>query len=222
MTEVQQNLAKIREQLPANVQLVAVSKFHPAEMIQQCYEQGQRIFGESHEQELRIKVPSLPKDIEWHFIGHLQTNKLKLVLPFASLIQSIDSIRLLEAINNWGLNNDRSINVLLELHLGAEETKNGLEEAEIREILVRSAEYEHIVFRGLMGMATNTSDETIIRADFDRISRLKSDLKKEFPELRQFNELSIGMSGDYRIALEYGATIIRIGTNIFGPRKISE
>ena len=219
---ISENLNSIYNELPLNVKLVAVSKFHPAEEIMQAYNIGQRAFGESRPQEMAEKHKLLPKDIEWHFIGHLQTNKLKLVLPFASLIQSIDSIRLLEAINNWGLNNDRSINVLLELHLGAEETKNGLEEAEIREILVRSAEYEHIVFRGLMGMATNTSDETIIRADFDRISRLKSDLKKEFPELRQFNELSIGMSGDYRIALEYGATIIRIGTNIFGPRKISE
>ncbi len=219
---ISENLNNIYNELPLNVKLVAVSKFHPAEEIMQAYNIGQRAFGESRPQEMAEKHKLLPKDIEWHFIGHLQTNKLKLVLPFASLIQSIDSIRLLEAINNWGLNNDRSINVLLELHLGAEETKNGLEEAEIREILVRSAEYENIVFRGLMGMATNTSDETIIRADFYRISRLKSDLKKEFPELRQFNELSIGMSGDYRIALEYGATIIRIGTNIFGSRKISE
>lgn len=219
---ISENLNNIYNELPLNVKLVAVSKFHPAEEIMQAYNIGQRAFGESRPQEMAEKHKLLPKDIEWHFIGHLQTNKLKLVLPFASLIQSIDSIRLLEAINNWGLDNGRSINVLLELHLGAEETKNGLEEAEIREILVRSAEYENIVFRGLMGMATNTSDETIIRADFDRISRLKSDLKKEFPELRQFNELSIGMSGDYRIALEYGATIIRIGTNIFGPRKISE
>lgn len=219
---ISENLNNIYNELPLNVKLVAVSKFHPAEEIMQAYNIGQRAFGESRPQEMAEKHKLLPKDIEWHFIGHLQTNKLKLVLPFASLIQSIDSIRLLEAINNWGLDNGRSINVLLELHLGAEETKNGLEEAEIREILVRSAEYENIVFRGLMGMATNTSDETIIRADFDRISRFKSNLKKEFPELRQFNELSIGMSGDYRIALEYGATIIRIGTNIFGPRKISE
>ncbi|MGP1566955.1 MAG: YggS family pyridoxal phosphate-dependent enzyme [Candidatus Cryptobacteroides sp.] len=219
---ISENLNNIYNELPLNVKLVAVSKFHPAEEIMQAYNIGQRAFGENRPQEMAEKHKLLPKDIEWHFIGHLQTNKLKLVLPFASLIQSIDSIRLLEAINNWGLDNGRSINVLLELHLGAEETKNGLEEAEIREILVRSAEYENIVFRGLMGMATNTSDETIIRADFDRISRLKSNLKKEFPELRQFNELSIGMSGDYRIALEYGATIIRIGTNIFGPRKISE
>lgn len=219
---ISENLNNIYNELPLNVKLVAVSKFHPAEEIMQAYNIGQRAFGESRPQEMAEKHKLLPKDIEWHFIGHLQTNKLKLVLPFASLIQSIDSIRLLEAINNWGLDNGRSINVLLELHLGAEETKNGLEEAEIREILVRSTEYENIVFRGLMGMATNTSDETIIRADFDRISRLKSNLKKEFPELRQFNELSIGMSGDYRIALEYGATIIRIGTNIFGPRKISE
>lgn len=219
---ISENLNNIYNELPLNVKLVAVSKFHPAEEIMQAYNIGQRAFGESRPQEMAEKHKLLPKDIEWHFIGHLQTNKLKLVLPFASLIQSIDSIRLLEAINNWGLDNGRSINVLLELHLGAEETKNGLEEAEIREILVRSTEYENIVFRGLMGMATNTSDETIIRADFYRISRLKSDLKKEFPELRQFNELSIGMSGDYRIALEYGATIIRIGTNIFGSRKISE
>lgn len=219
---ISENLNNIYNELPLNVKLVAVSKFHPAEELMQAYNTGQRAFGESRPQEMAEKYKLLPKDIEWHFIGHLQTNKLKLVLPFASLIQSIDSIRLLEAVNNWGLDNGRSISVLLELHLGAEETKHGLEEAEIRDILVRAAEYESIVFRGLMGMATNTSDETIIRADFDRISRLKSDLKKEFSELRQFNELSIGMSGDYRIALEYGATIIRVGTNIFGPRKISE
>lgn len=219
---ISENLNNIYNELPLNVKLVAVSKFHPAEELMQAYNTGQRAFGESRPQEMAEKYKLLPKDIEWHFIGHLQTNKLKLVLPFASLIQSVDSIRLLEAVNNWGLDNGRSISVLLELHLGAEETKHGLEEAEIRDILVRAAEYESIVFRGLMGMATNTSDETIIRADFDRISRLKSDLKKELPELRQFNELSIGMSVDYRIALEYGATIIRVGTNIFGPRKISE
>ncbi|MGP1610528.1 MAG: YggS family pyridoxal phosphate-dependent enzyme [Candidatus Cryptobacteroides sp.] len=219
---ISENLNNIYNELPLNVKLVAVSKFHPAEELMQAYNTGQRAFGESRPQEMAEKYKLLPKDIEWHFIGHLQTNKLKLVLPFASLIQSIDSIRLLEAVNNWGLDNGRSISVLLELHLGAEETKHGLEEAEIRDILVRAAEYESIVFRGLMGMATNTSDETIIRADFDRISRLKSDLKKELPELRQFNELSIGMSVDYRIALEYGATIIRVGTNIFGPRKIFE
>lgn len=216
---ISENIHNIIKELPQDVRLVAVSKFHTADEIMEAYGCGQRLFGENRPQEMAEKCKVLPKDIEWHFIGHLQTNKLKLVLPYASLVHSIDSLRLLEAIERWGGDNDKIINVLLELHLGAEETKYGMTEAEIRDIMERNAEYHHINFMGLMGMATNTDNKDIIRADFKRISDMMTGLKAEYPSLRDFKELSIGMSGDYRLALEYGATIVRIGTGIFGPRE---
>lgn len=215
---ISEKLNIIKNELPPNIKLVAVSKFHPSDEIMEAYNSGQRLFGENRPQEMAEKFNLLPKDIEWHFIGHLQTNKLKFVLPYTSLVQSIDSLRLLEAVNAWAVNNGKIIDVLLELHLGAEETKHGLDEAEIMDILGNAALYTNIRFKGLMGMATNTPDENVIRSDFKRIAELKSRLNKGFPSLDGFEELSIGMSGDYRIALEYGATIVRIGTGIFGPR----
>jgi len=170
----------------------------------------------------------MPSDVEWHFIGHLQTNKLKLVLPYAAMVQSVDSIHLLDAIQQWGATNNRIISVLLELHLGAEETKHGLTEEEITAILDAAAQWHHIRFCGLMGMATNTEDEAVIRSDFERISRLFRTIRSNLATidspaakdlLSSFRELSIGMSGDWRIALEYGATLIRVGTAIFGARE---
>ena len=222
---VEDNLRKIYGELPPGVKLVAVSKFHPSSMILSAYHAGQRCFGENRPQEFAAKAIELPDDIEWHFIGHLQTNKLKLVLPYASMVESVDSLHLLEAIEKWGSLNGRVTSVLLELHLGAEETKGGFTEDEITGILesVTDADavnpYPHVRFCGLMGMATNTDDEACVEADFMRIREFKERLDSSFPELKDFRELSIGMSNDWKIAVRHGATIVRIGTAIFGPRE---
>ena len=213
---IKDNLSAIYSELPSAVKLVAVSKFHPVEELKEAYAAGQRLFGENRPQELAAKVPQLPDDIQWHFIGHLQTNKLKLVLPYAALVESVDSVHLLEAVDRWGRENGRIIPILLELHLGAEESKQGLTEAEIRQVLAR--DWPGVSIRGLMGMATHTEDEALIRADFARISALQQSLRQQYPGL---TELSIGMSGDWRIAVEYGATLVRIGTAIFGTRPLS-
>ena len=224
---VEDNLKNILKELPPEVKLVAVSKFHPASDIQAAYNAGQRRFGENRPQEFAAKVPSLPDDIEWHFIGHLQTNKLKFVLPYASLVESIDSLHLLEAVDKWGSEHDKVIDVLLELHLGAEETKGGFTEEEIESILSRSLSgaegsgaegpFSHIRCRGLMGMATNTDDVSVVEADVARIEAFKKSLEDRY-DLPGFTELSIGMSHDWPVAIRHGATIVRIGTAIFGPR----
>ena len=217
---VEDNLKRIYGELPPGVKLVAVSKFHPFEEILSAYQAGQRVFGENRPQEFASKALQLPQDIEWHFIGHLQTNKIKLVLPYASLVESVDSIHLLESIENWGSLNDRTVNVLLELHLGAEVTKGGFHESEIVDVLGNACAgcYPHVRFCGLMGMATNTDDESVIEADFKRIEDFKHRLDDMFPALKDFKELSIGMSDDWPVAVRHGATIVRIGTAIFGPR----
>ena len=225
---VSDNLKALYEKLPSAVKLVAVSKFHPVSRLMEAYNAGQRVFGENRPQELAQKVPQMPADVEWHFIGHLQTNKLKLVLPYVSLVQSVDSLHLLEAIDKWGTDNGKTVDVLLELHLGAEETKHGFSEEEIVTILNAAGEGipspaergSHIRIRGLMGMATNTEDEGVIEADFARIEALFQRIRAEHPELRDtFTELSIGMSGDWPIAVRHGATMVRIGTDIFGERE---
>lgn len=215
------NLANIREGLPEGVKLVTVSKFHPVQALMEAYRAGQRCFGENRPQELAEKVPLMPSDVEWHFIGHLQTNKLKLVLPYAHLVQSIDSLRLLQAVDRWGGEHGKTLDVLLELHLGSEETKGGFDEAGIESVLQKhvAGAYSHVRFHGLMGMATFTDDESVIRAEFAHVHSFKRKLDAAYPQLNDFTELSIGMSGDWRIALEYGATIVRIGTAIFGPRE---
>ena len=222
---VEDNLSRIYGELPPGVKLVAVSKFHPSSMILSAYQAGQRCFGENRPQEFAAKAIELPDDIEWHFIGHLQTNKLKLVLPYASMVESVDSLHLLEAIEKWGSLNGRVTSVLLELHLGAEETKGGFTEDEITGILASVSDadavnpYPHVRFCGLMGMATNTDDEARVEADFMRIREFKERLGSSFPDLKDFRELSIGMSNDWKIAVRHGATIVRIGTAIFGPRE---
>ena len=218
---IQENIIAIRQELPPEVKLVAVSKFHPVEAIREAYAAGQRAFGENRPQEFAKKVEELKdlSDLEFHFIGHLQTNKLKLVLPYAHLVQSVDSLHLLDAIQDWGKANGKVISVLLELHIGAEQTKTGFKEEEILDILFRANKYTHIRFCGLMGMATHTDCEEDIRADFARIADFRAYLQGLFPELTDFRELSIGMSEDWKIALEYGATIVRIGTAIFGERQ---
>ena len=203
---------------------MAVSKFHSVPELMEAYRAGQRCFGENRPQEFAMKVPEMPSDIEWHFIGHLQTNKLKLVLPYASLVESIDSKRLLDSVNAWGKANGKVVPVLLELHLGAEETKGGFTDQEIIDILSEYVDadsaYSHVHIRGLMGMATNTDDEAVIDSDFSRIEAFKKNLDRMFPSLNGFTELSIGMSDDWQLALRHGATIIRVGTAIFGPRKV--
>ncbi len=233
------NLQSILRKLPSGVQLVAVSKFHPIEQLREAYAAGQRVFAESRPQELAAKVPQMPADVQWHFIGHLQTNKLKLVLPYVSLVQSVDSLHLLDAIKSWALANHRTVDVLLELHLGAEETKQGFTEDEILDIATAEKNYfspdfaknqfssanatpthvplKGVKIRGLMGMATNTEDISVVERDFERIEGLFRKIQAMgFPD---FTELSIGMSGDWPVAVRHGATMVRIGTDIFGPRQ---
>ena len=221
---------KLIGELPATVKLVAVSKFHPFEAIQEAYEAGQRIFAESRPQELLAKVKRLEElraergedymaDIQWHFIGHLQTNKLKMVLPYVSLVQSVDSERLLGAIQTWGAANGKVISVLLEPHVAAEQTKQGFEPEEVYSILQRSSEFDCIRFSGLMGMATFTDDESVICADFAALRTIYDNCRERFDSLAaDFNEFSIGMSDDYPLAISYGSTMVRIGSMIFGER----
>jgi len=217
---VKDNLSALYSKLPSGVKLVAVSKFHPVERLMEAYDAGQRIFGENRPQELSAKVPQMPPDVEWHFIGHLQTNKLKMVLPYVSLVQSVDSMHLLEAIDAWGREHGKVTDVLLELHLGAEETKQGFSEEEIRMICSGNTHLGNLRIRGLMGMATNTGDEAVIEADFARIESLFKRIRAERPEICDtFTELSIGMSGDWPVAVRHGATMVRIGTDIFGSRE---
>lgn len=223
---IKENIDRILSELPSEVALVAVSKFHPCEAIAEAFAAGVHRFGENRPQEFFEKVNTLQSDfgiprgsIEWHFIGHLQTNKLKFVLPYADIVESVDSLHLLQAIDRWGSANDKTIPVLLELHIGAEETKQGFVEEEILDVLFRNEEFRNIRFCGLMGMATHSLEEADIRADFGRISYFMEYLKDLFPELEDFKQLSIGMSGDWKTAIEYGATIVRIGTSIFGERE---
>lgn len=212
---IAENLHKIINELPPEVNLVAVSKYYPAEAVQQAYDAGQRRFAESRPLDFAAKVEALPKDIEWHFIGHLQTNKLKFVLPYATMVQSVDSRHLLDEIQKWGKANNKVIDVLLEIHIGAEETKQGFHEEEAMEILFNAEKFPNVRFRGLMGMASHTDDESVIDADFERIDTMMADFVGLFPELEDFNQLSIGMSDDYKIAVRHGATMVRIGTAIF-------
>ena len=220
---IKERISNLLAQIPDNVQLVAVSKFHPLEAVLEAYSAGQRIFAESRPQELLSKVNALDTnafpDLEWHFIGHLQTNKLKMVLPYVSLVQSVDSLHLLEEIQKWAAAASRTVSVLLELHIGAEESKQGFHEEEILELLFNSDRYPNIRFCGLMGMASHTDDEAVIDADFGRIDSFMAYLVDLFPELEDFRQLSIGMSDDWHIALRHGATMVRIGTAIFGSRQ---
>ena len=220
---IKERISELVSNLPSGVQLVAVSKFHPLEAVLEAYGAGQRIFAESRPQELLSKVNALDTnafpDLEWHFIGHLQTNKLKMVLPYVSLVQSVDSRHLLDEIQKWARANDKTVSVLLELHIGAEETKQGFHEEEIVDLLFDAANYSHIRFCGLMGMASHTDDEATIDADFDRIDSFMAYLVDLFPELEDFRQLSIGMSDDWQIALRHGATMVRLGTAIFGSRQ---
>lgn len=221
MYDVKGNLREVLGNLPAGVNLVAISKFHPNEYIEAAYAEGQRIFGESHEQELARKVESLPKDIEWHFIGHLQTNKVKYIAPYISMIESVDSLKLLKEINKQAAKHDRVVKVLLELHIAEEETKSGFSFDDCRELL-ETGEWrtmEHVQICGIMMMASNTDDEQQIAQEFDAAYAFFKEVKeKYFADDDAFCERSWGMSHDYRIAVKHGSNMVRVGTTIFGPR----
>ncbi|WP_370861271.1 YggS family pyridoxal phosphate-dependent enzyme [Parabacteroides faecis] len=219
---ISQNIVQLKASLPANVTLVAVSKFHPAEALKEAYNAGQRVFGESRAQELTAKQKVLPGDIEWHFIGPLQSNKVKDIAPFIHTIHSIDSLKLLQEVNKQAVKNSRMIRVLLEIHVAQEDTKHGLTPDECRELLQNEqlAELRNIQICGLMGMATYTDDTTLIEQEFHTLHELFSDLKSiYFKGNDNFAVLSMGMSHDYPIAISQGSTMIRVGTSIFGERE---
>jgi pyridoxal phosphate enzyme (YggS family) len=216
-----EKINNIQKTLPAGVRLVAVSKYHPASLIQEAYDAGQRIFGESHVQELVAKHDALPKDIEWHFIGHLQTNKVKYIAPFVSLIHAVDSERLLIEIDKQAKRSGRTIPVLLQVHVAKETTKFGFTPDELLNFMENGdwRQYTNIRFSGIMCMATNTDDEALIASEFEQAKTLFHRIKeKYFSDSNTFNECSWGMSGDYPIAIEHGSTLIRIGSMIFGER----
>ncbi len=231
---IKETINKLNSELPAAVKLVAVSKFHPFEAIEEAYAAGQRIFAESRPQELLAKVkrleelrvergePEYMSDMEWHFIGHLQTNKLKMVLPYVSLVQSVDSVRLLQAIDSWGRANNKVLNVLLECFISGEESKQGLSEQEVTEIVSGEHKYDFVHISGVMGMASFTDDESVIRSDFQRLLDMSQILQDWVGEGGNVDadctEISMGMSGDYPLAIEMGSTMIRIGSMIFGER----
>lgn len=221
MYPVKDNLRRIAATLPSGVRLVAISKYHPADYIMEAYAEGQRIFGESHEQELARKVEELPNDIEWHFIGHLQTNKVRHIVPYISMIEAVDSLRLLREIEKQAARCDRVIKVLLELHIAEEATKYGLTPDDCRRLL-NDGEWRamsHVKICGLMMMASLTDDEEQIAKEFQVAADLFDELKqKHFADAPAFCERSWGMSDDYPIAVRHGSTMVRIGTAIFGPR----
>ena len=220
-----EQIKAIKDRLPEGVRLIAVSKFHPNEAILEAYEAGQRLFGENHVQELTAKHESLPKDIEWHFIGHLQTNKVKYIAPFVSLIHGIDTPKLLKVVDKEGAKVGRVIPCLLQLHIASEETKFGFSREECLEMLSSGilADLHHVQICGLMGMATNTDDEVQIRQEFRFLHSFFEELKESYlKDEPAFKELSMGMSDDYPIAIEEGSTLIRVGTMIFGERDYSK
>lgn len=222
MNDVSDNLHRVLSTLPQGVRLVAVSKYHPVEDIMAAYSEGQRIFGESHEQELARKQPLLPKDIEWHFIGHLQTNKVKYIAPYISMIEAVDSLRLLHEIEKQAAKNNRIINVLLELHIAEEATKYGLTLDACRSLLEGGEwrQMSHVRICGLMMMASFVDDEEQICSEFNTAANFFDEMKgRYFADDDTFCERSWGMSDDYLIAVRCRSTIVRIGTTIFGARK---
>ena len=219
--DVKSHLHEVLDTLPQGVRLVAISKYHPNEYIEAAYEEGQRVFGESHEQELRQKHLSLPQDIEWHFIGHLQTNKVKYIAPYVTMIEAVDSLKLLREINKQAEKCGRRIKVLLELHIAEEATKYGLSLDACRELLAAGEwrEMQHVQICGLMMMASFVDDEAQIRQEMQTARDFFDEVKAQyFVDDDAFCERSWGMSDDYPIALQTGSTMIRVGTKIFGPR----
>ena len=219
---IKENLEKIRATVPEGVTLVAVSKTKPVSDVQEAYDAGQRIFGENHALEMRDKHEALPADIQWHFIGHLQTNKIKYIIPFVTLIHSIDTANLLEAVNKEAQKHHRVVDCLLQFHIAQEETKFGLDLEEARELLESDAfrQMEHVRLCGVMGMATFTDDMEEVRKEFRHLKSIFNTLKNDyFAGQEQFKEISMGMSDDYPIAIEEGATMVRVGSKIFGKRS---
>ena len=219
MSYISDKITEIQSTLRQGVTLLAVSKFHPAEKIQQAYDAGHRSFGESRPLELKAKYDALPKDIKWHMIGHLQTNKIKYIAPFVHLIESLDSERLAAAIDREAAKCGRTIDCLLEIHVTDEESKSGWEWSELKAFVEAGGfqHYPNIRIRGVMGMATFTDDESVVRGDFERLAACKAELAPYFGE--EFDTLSMGMSDDYLVAMEYGSTEVRIGSTIFGERE---
>ncbi len=221
---IKNNIALFKREIESfNCKLIAVSKTHPVEKIQEAYDADQRIFGENKVQEMVAKWEVLPKDIEWHLIGHLQTNKVKYIAHFVSLIHSVDSQKLLEEINKQAKKANRKINCLLQIHIAEEETKFGLDANELLSLVDSGliSTLDHINIKGLMGIATLTEDKNQIIKEFKHLKNLFDSVKARMPLAEGFNELSIGMSSDYKMAIEQGSTMVRIGTAIFGERNYS-
>jgi PLP dependent protein len=222
MSRLAQNLQKIKESLRPNVQLVAVSKTKPVELLMEAYKQGQRIFGENKAMELIEKAEQMPKDIEWHFIGHLQRNKVKALLPHTALIHGVDSPRLFWEIQKRALDFEKQQHIFLQVHIAEESTKFGFSEVELVEFLkeIVSKDTSNIVVCGLMGMATFTEDQEQVRREFKKLKSLFDNVQSSyFKSNPSFKDLSMGMSGDYLLAMEEGSTVVRIGSSIFGGRQ---
>ncbi len=221
---IKEQIQSLKATLPEGVTLVAVSKTYPPEIIREAYEAGQRIFGENRVQELVAKYEALPKDIQWHLIGHLQTNKVKYIAPFVTLIHSVDSAHLLETIHEQALKHGRVIDVLMEVHIAREASKHGWAESELWEYMASGAwkQLTGIRLRGVMGVATFTDDQQEVRAEFERLHAIFLRLKQEHQFGPEFDTLSMGMSGDYPLAIECGSTMVRIGTLIFGARQYNK
>ncbi len=220
--DVQQNLKKVKQDIPDHVCLVAVSKTKPVEMIREVYDAGQRDFGENKAQDMAAKYPQLPKDIRWHFIGHLQTNKVKYIAPFVHLIHAVDSLKVLKEINKQAVKNHRVIDCLFEFHIAREESKFGLDMDNATAILESDdfKQMQNIRICGVMGMATYTDDKQQIAGEFHQLTLHFHELKQRyFPTSDYFREISMGMSGDYPIAIGEGATLVRVGSKIFGERN---
>ena len=219
--DIQANLKEVLDQLPEGVRLVAVSKFHPNEAIEEAYKVGQRIFGESREQELSTKYETLPKDIEWHFIGHLQTNKVKYIAPYISMIHAVDSYKLLAEIDKQAAKHNRVIPCLLEIHIAQEDSKYGFTFDTCRQMLEEGGwkQLKHVCIAGVMGMGTNTDDEKEVEKEFHSLADFFRSLKQDyFSQTDSFKEISMGMSHDYQIAIKCGTTLVRVGSKIFGER----
>ena len=231
MGHITENILSLRQELPSGVELVAVSKFKSGEEILEAYEAGQRVFGESRPQELKEKAMTLPKDIEWHFIGHLQSNKIKMTVPYVKLIHSVDTPKLFFEIEKWCRQNGYSVDVLLEMHIASEESKQGFSDDEVLGFLegiekARQAGYSEgfpsqVRIRGIMGMASLTEDEELIRKEFGHLNSVFDRIRAlGYPFLDSFDLKSFGMTHDYHVAVEMGSNMVRIGTKIFGPRGV--
>lgn len=222
MGTIAENIASIKAQLPQGVQLVAVSKFHPVDELMQAYDAGQRVLGENRAQELEQKAKVMPGDVQWHFIGHLQTNKVRLIMPHVAMIQSIDSVKLLRLVAKEAVRIGRTVDVLLQLHVAQEETKSGFTPAELLEAAQKGelTGVEGVNVCGVMAMATNTDDTAQVEREFATVRRTFEQLRDgAFAGQKQFAQVSMGMSDDWRIAVDQGSTTVRVGTAIFGPRR---